>query len=54
MTNQKTRASHQAPTKCRGSQVPRKAVFLRDFAFTSSQIVPHYDELMSRPVAEVS
>ena len=27
--------------------------FLRVFAFTSSQMVPHYDELMSRPVAEV-
>lgn len=27
--------------------------FLRAFAFTSTQIVPHYDELMSRPVAEV-
>ena len=27
--------------------------FLRAFAFTSSQIVPHYNELMRRPVAEV-
>ena len=27
--------------------------FLRAFAFTSTQIVPHYDELMSRQVAEV-
>ena len=27
--------------------------FLRAFAFTSSQIVPHYDDLMRRPVAEV-
>jgi len=27
--------------------------FLRAFAFTSSQIVPHYDELMGRPVADV-
>jgi len=27
--------------------------FLRAFAFTSSQIVPHYDELMRRPVADV-
>jgi CBS domain-containing protein len=27
--------------------------FLRSFAFTSSQIVPHYDDLMSRPVADV-
>jgi len=27
--------------------------FLRAFAFTSSQIVPHYDELMNRAVADV-
>jgi len=27
--------------------------FLHAFAFTSSQIVPHYDELMKRTVAEV-
>ena len=27
--------------------------FLRAFAFTSSQIVPHYNELMARPVTEV-
>ena len=27
--------------------------FLRVFAFTSSQMVPHYDELMSRQVADV-
>jgi CBS domain-containing protein len=27
--------------------------FLRAFAFTSSQIVPHYDELMNRPLAEM-
>ena len=27
--------------------------FLRAFAFTSRQIVPHYDELMNRPVAEM-
>ncbi len=27
--------------------------FLRAFAFTTGQIVPHYDELMRRPVAEV-
>jgi CBS domain-containing protein len=27
--------------------------FLRVFAFTSSQMVPHYDELMSRSVADV-
>jgi CBS domain-containing protein len=27
--------------------------FLRAFAFTSSQIVPHYDELMNRATADV-
>ena len=27
--------------------------FLRTFAFTSSQMVPHYDELMSRRVGDV-
>jgi CBS domain-containing protein len=27
--------------------------FLRAFAFTSSEIVPHYDELMNRPLAEM-
>ena len=27
--------------------------FLRVFAFTSNQMVPHYDELMSRQVADV-
>jgi CBS domain-containing protein len=27
--------------------------FLRTFAFTSSQIVPHYDDLMSRRVEDV-
>jgi CBS domain-containing protein len=27
--------------------------FLRTFAFTTGQMVPHYDELMRRPVAEV-
>jgi CBS domain-containing protein len=27
--------------------------FLRAFAFTSGQMVPHYDELMRRPVAEM-
>jgi CBS domain-containing protein len=27
--------------------------FLRAFAFTTSQVVPHYDELMSRTVANV-
>jgi CBS domain-containing protein len=27
--------------------------FLRAFAFTSNQMVPHYDELMTRPVADV-
>jgi CBS domain-containing protein len=27
--------------------------FLRAFVFTTSQVVPHYDELMNRPAAEV-
>ena len=27
--------------------------FLRTFAFTSSQMVPHYDDLMSRRVADL-
>ena len=27
--------------------------FLKAFAFTTGQMVPHYDELMKRPVAEV-
>jgi CBS domain-containing protein len=27
--------------------------FLRAFAFTTGQMVPHYDELMRHPVAEV-
>src|SRR5215475_12857091 len=27
--------------------------FLRAFSFTTGQMVPHYDELMKRPVAEV-
>jgi len=27
--------------------------FLRAFAFTSGQMVPHYDELMRRPVREI-
>lgn len=27
--------------------------FLRAFAFTTSQVVPHYNELMSRPATEV-
>jgi len=27
--------------------------FLRAFAFTANQVVPHYNELMSRPAAEV-
>jgi len=27
--------------------------FLRAFAFTTGQMLPHYDELMRRPVAEV-
>jgi CBS domain-containing protein len=28
--------------------------FLRAFAFTTGQMLPHYDELMRRPVAEVT
>jgi len=28
--------------------------FLRAFAFTTGQMVPHYDDVMKRPVAEVS
>ena len=27
--------------------------FLKAFAFTTGQIVPHYDDLMKRPVAEI-
>ena len=27
--------------------------FLRAFAFTTSQVVPHYNELMSQPAAEI-
>jgi CBS domain-containing protein len=27
--------------------------FLRAFAFTTSQVVPHYNELMSRPALDV-
>ena len=27
--------------------------FLKAFAFTTGQILPHYDELMRRPVAEI-
>jgi CBS domain-containing protein len=30
-----------------------KLDFLRSFAFTTGQMVPHYDELMRRPVAEM-
>ena len=30
-----------------------KLDFLRAFAFTSGQLVPHYDELMKRSVADV-
>jgi CBS domain-containing protein len=30
-----------------------KIDFLRAFAFTTGQMVPHYDELMQRPVREV-
>jgi CBS domain-containing protein len=28
--------------------------FLRAFAFTTGQMMPHYDELMKRPVAEMT
>ena len=28
--------------------------FLRTFAFTAGQMIPHYDELMRRTVADVS
>jgi CBS domain-containing protein len=35
------------------SGIISKFDFLRAFAFTTSQVVPHYDELMSRPAAEV-
>jgi CBS domain-containing protein len=27
--------------------------FLKTFAFTTGQMLPHYDELMRRPVAEI-
>ena len=30
-----------------------KCDFLRTFAFTTGQMLPHYDELMRRPVAEM-
>ena len=30
-----------------------KLDFLRTFAFTTGQMLPHYDDLMRRPVAEV-
>ena len=33
--------------------IASKFDFLRAFAFTSNQMVPHYDELMSRTVGEV-
>jgi CBS domain-containing protein len=35
------------------SGIISKFDFLRAFAFTTSQVVPHYNELMSRPAAEV-
>ena len=35
------------------SGIISKFDFLRAFAFTTSQVVPHYDELMIRPAAEV-
>ena len=31
----------------------QKSNFLRAFAFTTGQMVPHYDELMRRPVADM-
>ena len=34
-------------------EIVSKFDFLRAFAFTSSQIVPHHNELMRRPVVEV-
>jgi CBS domain-containing protein len=30
-----------------------KLDFLKTFAFTTGQMLPHYDELMQRPVAEI-
>ena len=33
--------------------IATKFDFLRAFAFTTGQMVPHYDELMQRPVAEM-
>jgi CBS domain-containing protein len=36
------------------SGIISKFDFLRAFAFTTSQVVPHYSELMSRPAAEVT
>jgi CBS domain-containing protein len=35
------------------SGIVTKFDFLRAFAFTTGQMVPHYDELMRRPVAEM-
>ncbi len=35
------------------SGIISKFDFLRAFAFTTSQVVPHYNELMRRPAAEV-
>jgi CBS domain-containing protein len=35
------------------SGIVTKFDFLRAFAFTTGQMVPHYDELMQRPVAEM-
>ena len=35
-----------------GEGIVTKFDFLRAFAFTTGQMVPHYDELMKRPVAE--
>ena len=36
-----------------GEGIVTKFDFLRAFAFTTGQMVPHYDELMKRSVAEV-
>jgi CBS domain-containing protein len=35
------------------SGIISKFDFLRAFAFTTSQVVPHYNELMRRPAADV-
>ena len=35
------------------AEIISKFDFLRAFAFTTGQVVPHYNELMSRPASEV-